>query len=83
LRIQRDHTLHIGSVLLANAVKGRVLIGLRKRAAGQPRPNFEPLCSLAASCLMPKLVRKVVKTAKYSSVLLKNWVFTHDREERI
>jgi hypothetical protein len=26
LRIQRDHTLHIESVLLANAVKGRVLI---------------------------------------------------------
>jgi hypothetical protein len=26
LRIQRDHTLDIESVLLANAVKGRVLI---------------------------------------------------------
>jgi hypothetical protein len=26
LRIQRDHTLAIESVLLANAVKGRVLI---------------------------------------------------------
>jgi hypothetical protein len=30
LRIQRDHTLDIESVLLANAVKGRVLIALKK-----------------------------------------------------
>jgi hypothetical protein len=33
LRIQRDHTLDIESVLLANAVKGRVLIKERKKSS--------------------------------------------------
>jgi hypothetical protein len=31
LRIQRDHTLDIEPVLIANAVKGRVLIPVKNR----------------------------------------------------
>jgi hypothetical protein len=45
-------------------------IGLRKGAAGQPRHNFEPTYSLAASFFRTKLVKKTVKTAKYYSVQL-------------
>jgi hypothetical protein len=42
-------------------------IGLKKRAAVQPKPNFEPTCSLTGSFFMTKLVNKIVKTAKYCS----------------
>jgi hypothetical protein len=57
-------------------------IGLRKKAAGQPRQNFEPTFSLAASFFRTKLDKKVVKTANYSSVLEKSRVFVHVREQR-
>jgi hypothetical protein len=51
-------------------------------AAGQPRQTFKPAYSLAAAFSCKNYVIWMLKTAKYSSVLEKNWVFVHVREQR-
>jgi hypothetical protein len=54
LRIQRDHTLDIERVLIANAVKGRVLIW---RARNLCRENHKPLASACGEVSSFELLR--------------------------
>jgi hypothetical protein len=57
-------------------------IGLRKMAAGQPRQTFKTAYGLAAAFSCNNEVIWMLKTAKYSSVLEKKWVFVHVREQK-
>jgi hypothetical protein len=56
--------------------------GLRKSAVVQPKQTFKPAYSVAEAFSCKNLLIGMLKTAKYSNVLEKNWVLVHVREQR-
>jgi hypothetical protein len=57
-------------------------IGLRKSTVVKPRQTFKPAYSIAEAFSGKNLLIGMLKTAKYSSVLEKNWALVHVREQR-